>query len=136
MGGWRGLFDAYSCEFKMGQEDDSPSKELMCEKWDCVKLLMEFLECKFDGLVYLVAKNFNTSDNYYMLDSIPMAVYQYARYFREAEDYLMRCHHPLFKHFQSFQSKELHWHLVLNPVRQGVVFEDIESLILDSKLPD
>lgn len=129
VGDWRGLFDTYSCEFKIVQED-------IHKKWDCIKLLMEFLECKFDGLVYLVIKDWNTPDNCYRLDSIPMAVYQYASYFREAEDYLMRCSHPLFKDFKSFQSGKHDWKDVFSKkLQQNKTFEDIESLLLDSKLP-
>lgn len=137
VGGWRGLFDTGSHEFK---EDRNiiPTKELMSKKWECVKLLMEFLECEFDGLVYLVARDWNTLNNCYRLDSIPRAVYYYASYFREAEDYLMRCRHPLFKHFQSLQTGELHWKESISKLiqKKDGVFEDISSLLLDSKLPD
>ena len=125
VGGWRGLFDILSHEFKICNK--------ATKKWEVIKSLMEFLECGFDGIVYLVAKDWNCLEECYKLDAIPEAVYYYAARFREAEDYLMRCKHPLFR--QRKIREDVHWKkaFLKHLYQDKTTFDNLDLLLLDNK---
>lgn len=95
--GFRGLFDMHSSEYQRTPHD---------QKWPCIEILKGVFDCRLDGLVYLTVKDWNTKWKCYRIDAITYAIYEYAKHHREAEDYLLRCKHPIFLYFAKINAQE------------------------------
>ena len=134
---WRGLFDYSSSEYNNGEHSLSveEQKKRVTNKWVVIEKLKKLLECGLDGLVYLIANDWNTDQGCYKLRDIPDAIYEYAAYFREAEDYLMRCKHPIFREFASVDEK--HWKTKFRRKLQKKLIKekDMHLFLIDSILP-
>lgn len=91
--GWRGLFDWGSHEYNESQHHltESQKKQRVTRKWKVIERLKEFLECGLDGLVYLFVHDCNNEQDCYKFESIREAIGEYAKYFREAKEYLTKC---------------------------------------------
>jgi len=111
VGGWRGLFDAPSHEFKISN---------IKEKWSVIELMKSKFDCKFSDLVYLFICEYNQKHNYYIGNDIVYSVAIYAEHFAEASTYYKNCQHPMFEEFKS--RRGLHWKksLVLNLINSPI----------------
>lgn len=136
VGGWQGLFDCFCGEFQnYGQPPQG--EELLRKKWQAIETLKVFLECGLDGLIYLFVEDANTESHCYQQEAVPYAIYRYAKHFREAEEYLMRCKHPLFLKFT--RSLQQHWKTELlrefAEIPTPLLGELLSQLLLDSSIP-
>jgi len=94
-----------------------------------VHQLMTHLQCGFDGVVYIAARFFKERYTFRpdILGSVPKAVEYYAEDMREAEDYLQRCKHPLFRAHAG----------TLTPIQEensdnpGVLTRNLVELVMD-----
>ena len=123
VGGWKELFNVHS---------HIPHND----RWNVIQSLKELLNTGLDGLIYLYAEDCHTeynSDNdkwkIVCITEIPRSVWDYAQYYREAEDYLQRCKHPLFRRFASFNAGE---EVELPEIKP----EEFPLLLLDTTLPE
>lgn len=95
VGGWRGLFDLPSAEF-LGLTGVITEAKLR-EKWTVIERLKAWLGCGLDRLIYMFAADNDDPGDVYKSNDVPFAIVRYAEHFREAEEYLMKCKHPVFR---------------------------------------
>ena len=103
VGGWRGLFDPLSSQWKQSK---------LTDKAGVLAKIQKFLECNFDKIVWMWVKDcIGPQKNTYWLDGLPIAVHELSAEYRPAEDYITRCKHPIFRRFNRAYME--HWKVTL-----------------------
>jgi len=87
-GAWRGLFDAFSCEY-----NDST----ITQKVDLLFELQAALECSLHDLVWAYVKHCILIDRTYQLDGLPFALHEIAEVSDEVKSYLESTDHPALR---------------------------------------
>jgi hypothetical protein len=98
--------------------------------------LLKFLQCDFDKLVYLWAKECHSNEHLrYRLDGLGHAVYGLSGQRRYAEEYLMHCRHPLLRRQARFLTQ--HWKMAVSsrisrPLEHEVTDHNLQLFLLRS----